>query len=164
MSKKKKKKAKKKLKRRKIKEIKKKTKKLKRRKKSKKRLKIIKKAKSLVSKELIFKVSKKWSNSAYVNKSQYEKKYKMSIKDNEGFWRKEGKRIDWIKPYTKVKDVKYSKTDVRIKWYYDGTLNASANCIDRHLKDKKNKTAIIWVGDDPSDSKQISYKELHRNV
>ena len=140
MSKKKKKKAKKKqkkLKKRKIKKIKKKTKKLKRRKKSKKRLKIIKKAKSLVSKELIFKVSKKWSNSAYVNKSQYEKKYKMSIKDNEGFWRKEGKRINWIKPYTKVKDVKYSKTDVRIKWYYDGTLNASANCIDRHLKDKK---------------------------
>ena len=101
------------------KKVKKKQKKLKRRKKSKKskkRLKIIKKAKSLVSKELIFKVSKKWSNNAYVDKSQYEKKYKISIKDNEGFWRKEGKRIDWIKPYTKVKDVKYSKTDVRIKW------------------------------------------------
>jgi len=88
----------------------------------------------------------------------------MSIKDNEGFWRKEGKRINWIKPYTKVKDVKYSKTDVKIKWYYDGTLNASANCIDRHLKDKKNKTAIIWVGDDPEVSKEISYKELHKNV
>ena len=146
------------------KKVKKKQKKLKRRKKGKKRLKIIKKAKSLVSKELIFKVSKKWSNNAYVDKSQYEKKYKISIKDNEGFWRKEGKRIDWIKPYTKVKDVKYSKTDVRIKWYYDGTLNASANCIDRHLKDKKDKTAIIWVGDDPEDSKQISYKELHKNV
>ena len=77
---------------------------------------------------------------------------------------KEGKRIDWIKPYKKIKDVKYSKTDVKIKWYYDGTLNASTNCIDRHLKDKKNKTAIIWVGDDPKDSKQISYKELHKNV
>jgi len=136
----------------------------KRRKKTKKKRRKIRKTKNLQPKELIFKVPKKWSKSAYVNKSQYEKKYKLSIKDNEGFWKKEGKRIDWIKPYQKIKDVKYSKTDVRIKWYYDGTLNASANCIDRHLKDKKNKTAIIWVGDDPEDSKQISYQELHKNV
>jgi len=130
----------------------------------KKKIKKIKKIKSSASKELIFRVPKKWSNNAYVNKSQYEKKYKLSIKNNESFWEKEGKRIDWIKPYKKIKDVKYSKTDVKIKWYYDGTLNASTNCIDRHLKDKKNKTAIIWVGDDPKDSKQISYKELHKNV
>ena len=133
-------------------------------KKSKKKLRKIKKIKSLESKELVFRVPKKWSNSAYVNKNQYEKKYKLSIKDNEGFWKKEGKRIDWIKPYTKIKDIKYSKTDVRIKWYYDGILNASANCIDRHLRDKQNKTAIIWVGDDPNDSKLISYKQLHENV
>ena len=108
-----------------------------------------KRIKKTDSKELIFKVPKKWANNAYVNKNLYEKKYKSSIKDNEGFWRKEGKRIDWIKPYSKIKDVKYSNTDVKIKWFYDGTLNASANCIDRHLEDKKNKTAIIWVGDDP---------------
>jgi len=114
--------------------------------------------------EPIFRVTPKWARKAYVDKKEYEKKYKLSIKDNEGFWKKEGKRIDWIKPYTKIKDVKYSKTDVKIKWYYDGTLNASENCIDRHLKDKKNKTAIIWVGDDPKDSKNISYKELHKNV
>ena len=132
--------------------------------KSRKKVKRIKKEKKTESKELIFKVPKKWSKSAYVNKSQYEKKYKLSIKDNEKFWRKEGKRINWIKPYTKIKDIKYSKTEVRVKWYYDGTLNASANCIDRHLKDKKNKTAIIWVGDDPKESKQISYEELHKNV
>jgi len=132
--------------------------------KSRKKLKRIKKEKKTESKELIFKVPKKWSKSAYVNKSQYEKKYKLSIKDDEKFWKKEGKRINWIKPYTKIKDIKYSKTEVRIKWYYDGTLNASANCIDRHLKDKKNKTAIIWVGDDPKESKQISYEELHKNV
>ena len=123
-----------------------------------------KKFKKSESKELIFKVTKKWANNAYVDKNEYEKKYRLSIKDNEGFWKKEGKRIDWIKPYTKIKDVKYSKTDVKIRWYYDGTLNASANCIDRHLEDKKNKTAIIWVGDDPKVSKQISYKELHKNV
>lgn len=129
-----------------------------------KRVKSRKKAKKSEKKELIFKVPKKWSKNAYVDKNQYERKYKLSMKENENFWRREGKRIDWIKPYTKIKDVKYSKTDVKIKWYYDGTLNASANCIDRHLEDKKNKTAIIWVGDDPKDSKQISYKELHRNV
>ncbi len=113
---------------------------------------------------LVFRVPDNWSKQAYVNKNQYEKKYKLSIKDNESFWRKEGKRISWIKPYTKIKDVKYSKKEVNIKWYYDGTLNASANCIDRHLEKKGNKPAIIWVGDDPADSKKISYKELHKNV
>ena len=133
-------------------------------KKNRKKSQKVRKTKKTESNELIFKVPKKWASAAYVNKSEYEKKYKLSIKDNEGFWRKEGKRIDWIKPYTKIKDVKYSKTDVKIKWFYDGTLNASANCIDRHLKDKKNKTAIIWVGDNPKDSKQITYKELHKNV
>ena len=142
-------------------------------KKSSKRIKSLKKTKKnkskkinnqTKSKDLIFSVTKKWSKKSYVDKNQYEKKYKLSIKDNEGFWKKEGKRIDWIKPYTKIKDVKYSKTDVRIKWYYDGTLNASVNCIDRHLKDKKNKNAIIWVGNDPKESKKITYKELHKNV
>ncbi len=113
---------------------------------------------------LVIKVSDKWSNQALVNKAKYKSKYNLSIKDNDKFWKKEGKRISWIKPYTKIKDVKYSKEDVRIKWYYDGTLNASQNCIDRHLKKNGNKTAIIWVGDDPSVSKKISYKELHKNV
>ena len=113
---------------------------------------------------VVFNVSENWSKQAYINKSQYEKKYKLSIKENENFWRKEGKRITWIKPYSKIKDVKYSKKEVNIKWYYDGTLNASANCIDRHLEKKSNKNAIIWVGDDPSDSKKITYKELHKNV
>jgi len=145
--------------RKKIKKIK-NSKKVKRNRKNRKRLKDSKSK----SKELIFKVPKRWVKEAYVDKSQYEKKYKLSIKNNDNFWRKEGKRINWIKPYTKIKDVKYSKTDVKIKWFYDGTLNASANCIDRHLENKKNKTAIIWVGDDPKDSKQISYKELHKNV
>ena len=112
----------------------------------------------------IIKVSDSWDKHAYVNKSKYQKKYKLSIKENEKFWAKEGKRITWIKKYSKIKDVKYSKDDVKIKWFYDGTLNASANCIDRHLKKNGSKTAIIWVGDDPADSKKISYKELHQNV
>ena len=148
------------------KKLKKKKKKFKK-KKTKKRIKKSRKTantKNYKSNELIFKVPKKWARSAYIDRKQYEKKYKLSIKDNEGFWKKEGKRIDWIKPYKKIRDVKYSKTEVKIKWFYDGTLNASANCIDRNLKDKKNKTAIIWVGDDPKDSKHITYKELHKNV
>jgi len=140
----------------------------KRKKKSLKRKKISQKKSSKEIEDadgnLVFKVSKNWSKQAYINKSQYEKKYKLSIKDNENFWRKEGKRITWIKPYKKVKDVKYSKTDVSIKWYYDGTLNASENCIDRHIEKRSNKTAIIWVGDDPNESKKITYKELHKNV
>ena len=112
----------------------------------------------------VIKVSDSWANQAYVNESKYKKKYRLSIKENDKFWAKEGKRISWIKKYNKIKDVKYSKDDVRIKWFYDGTLNASANCIDRHLKKNPSKTAIIWVGDDPADTKKISYKELHKNV
>ena len=142
------------------------TKKLKSKKKNKSRKKNLKAPKILDDgdgKSLI-KVSESWAKHAYVNKSKYQKKYKLSIKENEKFWAKEGKRISWIKKYSKIKDVKYSKDDVKIKWYYDGTLNASANCIDRHLKKNASKTAIIWVGDDPADSKKISYKELHQNV
>jgi len=112
----------------------------------------------------VFQVSERWAKQALVNKAKYKKKYNLSIKENDKFWRKEGKRISWIKPYSKIKDIKYSKEDVKIKWYYDGTLNVSANCIDRHLKKNEKKTAIIWVGDDPSVSKRISYKELHKNV
>ena len=123
-----------------------------------------KKTSSEGEKDLIIKSTRAWQKRAYVDRRMYEKKYDLSIKKNEEFWRKEGKRISWIKSYTKVKDVRYSKSDVKIKWFYDGTLNASFNCIDRHLDDKKNKTAIIWVGDDPKESKTISYQELHENV
>ena len=146
-------------------------------KKSKYKKKIIKKSKkSKISKrikknkkieassELVIKTKNDWIKRALINKSGYEAKYKKSIKNNEEFWRKEGKRITWIKPYKKIKNVRYSKDEVYIKWYEDGTLNASENCIDRHLKDKKDKTAIIWVGDDPKDTKKISYKQLHKEV
>jgi len=114
--------------------------------------------------ELIIKTRSDWIKKALINKKQYEKKYSYSLKNNDDFWRKEGKRITWIKNYKKIKNVKYSKTDVGIKWYYDGTLNASANCIDRHLKKNKDKTAIIWVGDDPKVQKKITYKQLHQEV
>ena len=118
--------------------------------KSKRKIKKVKsKKKSKEPSEKIYKTKSEWIKNAYANKSMYEKKYKESLRNNNDFWAKEGKRITWIKPYTKIKDVTYSKTDVSIKWFYDGTLNASANCIDRHLKKNKDKTAIIWVGDDP---------------
>jgi acetyl-CoA synthetase len=133
-----------------------------------KKTKVKKKAISKVvkesSKELIIKTKPQWIKSSLATKSKYQDKYSKSIKNNDEFWRTEGKRITWIKPYKKIKDVKYSTKDVKIKWFHDGTLNASANCIDRHLKDKKDKTAIIWVGDDPKDSQKISYKELHEKV
>ncbi len=114
--------------------------------------------------ELIIKVKPDWIKKSFVNKTLYQKKYLYSIKNNDDFWRKEGKRIKWIKPYSIIKNVKFSKTDVKINWYQDGTLNASANCIDRHLKNKKDKIAIIWVGDDPKDNQKITYKELHKKV
>jgi acetyl-CoA synthetase len=135
---------------------------------SKSKKKTIKNEKQLIKQDadgnILVKVTDSWAKQALVNKSKYQKKYKLSVKENDKFWKKEGKRITWIKPYTKIKDIKYSKEEVKIRWYYDGTLNASANCIDRHLKKNGNKTAIIWVGDEPSDSKKISYKELHKNV
>ncbi|MDA8705979.1 acetate--CoA ligase [Candidatus Pelagibacter sp.] len=133
-------------------------------KKTKVKKKVVSKVTKESSKELIIKTKPQWIKSSLATKSKYQDKYNKSIKNNDEFWKKEGKRITWIKPYKKIKDVKYSTKEVKIKWFQDGTLNASANCIDRHLKDKKDKTAIIWVGDDPKDSQKISYKQLHEKV
>ena len=101
-----------------------------------------------------------WIKQAKVDSQTYEIKYKNSLEDNDNFWREEGKRIDWVNNYTKIKNVKYSKNDVDIKWYYDGSLNVSYNCIDRHAKNNPDKIAIIWEGDDPNDVKKITYQEL----
>ncbi|MDA9591904.1 acetate--CoA ligase [Pelagibacteraceae bacterium] len=117
-----------------------------------------------MSENKIFKVDEEWSKNALINADQYESDYSNSFANNEEFWKEQGNRIDWITPYTKVKDVSYQQKDFKIKWYYDGELNASANCIDRHLATKANQTAIIWEGDDPSQSKYITYKELHEEV
>ncbi|MBV9835660.1 MAG: acetate--CoA ligase [Alphaproteobacteria bacterium] len=108
-------------------------------------------------------VPKDWAAKAYVDAAKYQAMYKASIDDPVKFWGEHGKRVDWIKPYTQVKDVDYSG-DVRIRWYYDGVLNVSANCIDRHLAKRASQTAIIWEGDDPADSKHITYKEMHEQV
>ena len=112
----------------------------------------------------LFKVTEEWEKQSLVNKEQYENLYEESIKNNESFWNLQGQRIDWFEPYTKIKKIKFSSTDVNIKWYYDGVLNASFNCIDRHAAKDPDKIAIIWEGDDPTISKKISYKELLENV
>ncbi|MDQ2102905.1 acetate--CoA ligase [Azospirillum isscasi] len=110
-----------------------------------------------------FPVKPEIAKTAYVDEAAYARLYEQSISDPEAFWGEQGKRIDWIKPYTKVKDVSYTG-DVHIKWFYDGTLNVSANCIDRHLATRGDQTAIIFEGDDPGVSKHITYKELHEQV
>jgi len=112
----------------------------------------------------LHKPSKNIIEKSHVNHETYEKMYEESINDPSLFWKKHGKRIDWIKPYSKVSDVSYNKEDLHIKWFEDGTLNASFNCLDRHLKSKGNSVAIIWEGDDPSESKKITYNELYKDV
>ena len=101
---------------------------------------------------------------AKINKADYDNMYAQSINNPDHFWSEHGKRVDWIKPYSKIKDVDYSYPNVSIKWFEDGQLNVSANCIDRHLEKRGEQTAIIWEGDNPDDSKHITYSELHREV
>ena len=112
----------------------------------------------------LFKVPAEWAKNSYVNQSSYEAKYKQSIDNNEKFWAEEGKRVHWFKPYTKTKEVTYSIKKVSIKWFYDGSTNVSYNCIDRHLPKRAKQTAIIFEGDDPKESKNITYQELSDEV
>ena len=111
-------------------------------------------------------VKTNWENNAHLDKNNYEKFYEKSINDPEGFWSEQALNIDWYKPFTKdaIKKVNFSKDNLEIKWFYDGKLNVSYNCIDRHLKTKSDNTAIIWEGDNPNESKNITYKELHTEV
>ncbi|MEO9896445.1 MAG: acetate--CoA ligase [Paracoccaceae bacterium] len=102
---------------------------------------------------------------AHVDAQRYEDMYAQSISDSEGFWEQQGKRIDWIKPYTQVKDVSYDFGNVSINWFADGTLNVAANCIDRHLATRADQTAIIWEPDSPDEpALHITYAQLHENV
>ncbi len=101
---------------------------------------------------------------ARIDRARYDAMYAESIADPAAFWGRIGERIDWITPYTQVKDVSFDAKDLHIRWYHDGTLNVSANCLDRHLATRGDKTAIIWEGDDPAESRRISYRELHADV
>ncbi|HEU4825995.1 MAG TPA: acetate--CoA ligase [Dongiaceae bacterium] len=116
-----------------------------------------------MSESQIFAVPPEAAKRALIDARKYEEMYRRSVTDNAGFWGEAGKRVDWIKPYSKVKDVSYTG-DVHIRWYYDGTLNASVNCLDRHLARRGDQTAIIWEGDDPSESKHITYRQAHAEV
>ncbi len=101
---------------------------------------------------------------ALIDAAGYEEMYKKSVADSEGFWSEQARRIDWIKPFTKVKDVSFSKDDLHIRWFYDGSLNVCYNCVDRHLDSKGDDVAIIWEGDDPTRDLKITYRELHGRV
>jgi len=111
----------------------------------------------------LFPVPADWAESAFADNAEYLKMYQRSVDDPEGFWGEHGRRIDWIKPYTLVKDTSF-EGDVHVRWFHDGTLNASANCLDRHLAARGDQTAIIWEGDDPNDARTITYRELHAEV
>jgi acetyl-CoA synthetase len=112
----------------------------------------------------IFPVSAEWATRAHLDEAGYQKMYDASIVDPDAFWGEQGKRIDWMTPYTKVKDVSYDTDNLHVKWFEDGTLNASVNCIDRHLATKADQVAIIWEGDEPTDEQKVTYRELHEAV
>jgi len=112
----------------------------------------------------VYEVDAAWSERAWVNKSDYEALYRQSIDDNEGFWDEQGQRLDWMQAYTEIKDVSLSTDDLHIRWYYDGTLNACYNCVDRHLTDKADDVAIVWEGDEPDRELTITYRQLHERV
>ncbi len=101
---------------------------------------------------------------ALIDEAGYDEVYARSVSDNEGFWAEQAQRLDWMKPFTKIKDVSFAKDDLHIRWYEDGTLNACYNCVDRHLDAKGDDVAIIWEGDDPSRDLKITYSELHERV
>ena len=118
-----------------------------------------------MSSDRIHPVPDAWKSRAWCDNDQYLEMYRRSIDDNEAFWAEQAKRIDWIKPFSKIKDVSYDADDLHVRWFYDGTLNVSANCIDRHLDKRGDQIAIIWEPDDPdADNRFFTYKELHAEV
>jgi acetyl-CoA synthetase len=117
-----------------------------------------------MSDEKIYDVPADWRKRAYADEAKYQEMYARSIKDPNGFWAEQAKRIDWIKPFSKVKNTSYDPHNVSIKWFEDGTLNACFNCVDRHLAKRGDQTAILWEGDDPKDDKKLTYKQLHAEV
>jgi len=114
--------------------------------------------------EKIYDVPADWQKRAFADDAKYQELYARSIKDPAGFWAEQAKRIDWFKPFTKVKNTSYDPHNVSIKWFEDGTLNVCHNCVDRHLAKRGDQTAIIWEGDDPKDDKKLTYKDLHAEV
>ena len=110
--------------------------------------------------DTVFDVPPYFAQNAVITPQRYKELREESSKDPLTFWRQHGKRLDWITPYSRVRDVSFDAKDLHIRWYFDGTLNASFNCLDRHLKTRGTQTAIIWEGDDPKQSKYVTYAEL----
>ena len=114
--------------------------------------------------DTVLPVTPDWAERALIDRTDYNEMYAHSIADPDGFWRDVARRIDWIKPFSKVKDVSWDPDNFHIRWYEDGTLNASVNCIDRHLPRHAHHTAIIWEGDNPNEMRNITYQQLHDEV
>jgi len=117
-----------------------------------------------MSESVVIPVPAEWAKRAYVDDVRYHAMHAAALADPEAFWGVHGRRIDWIKPYTKVKDASFNEADFHIRWYEDGVLNAAANCIDRHLATRADQVAIIWEGDEPTQSRRITYRQLHEEV
>ena len=114
--------------------------------------------------EQVYEVPPEWRTRAFVDGARYAAMYERSIKDPDGFWGEQAKRVDWIKPFSKVKDTSFDPHNVSIKWFEDGTLNVAHNCVDRHLAKRADQVAIIWEGDDPKNDRKITYRQLHAEV
>jgi acetyl-CoA synthetase len=115
--------------------------------------------------EAIYPVPSEWSANALIDDARYQEMYRRSVEEPDAFWREEAQRIDWIKPFTRVKETSFHEADFGIKWFADGTLNLSANCLDRHLAERGDAIAILWEPDSPEDAeRRITYRELHEDV
>ncbi|MBV9064941.1 MAG: acetyl-coenzyme A synthetase, partial [Methylobacteriaceae bacterium] len=114
--------------------------------------------------EHLHEVSADWTKRAYIDQAKYEDWYRRSIAHPNAFWAEHGRRIDWMQPFTKVKNTSFDPGNVSIKWFEDGTTNVAYNCSDRHLEKRGDQVALIWEGDDPSESRKITYRELHDEV
>ncbi|MEW9856221.1 acetate--CoA ligase [Novosphingobium sp. M1R2S20] len=113
----------------------------------------------------VYPVPAKWAEEALIDNGRYQEMYRASIDDPDAFWRREAKRLDWIKPFTQVKETSFDEADFGIRWFADGTLNLSANCLDRHLAERADTVAILWEPDNPADQeRRITYRELHEDV
>jgi acetyl-CoA synthetase len=118
-----------------------------------------------MSDQKVYPVKPEFADSAWIDNDKYMQMYQQSVINPEGFWREQAmERIDWMRPFTKVRNVSFDDHNVDIRWFEDGTTNMAANCLDRHLETRGDQTAIIWEGDDPSESKHITYRELHEQV
>ena len=117
-----------------------------------------------MSESKVYPVAATTAADALIDKKRYQELYQASLDDPEAFWAEQAQRIDWIKPPTQIKDVSYAQDDLHVRWYYDGVLNVSANCLDRHLGERGDQAAIVWEGDDPDDDARITYRELHEQV